>query len=272
MIRSIKTILAPAIVALAVLPGAASAATVRPQYSLVVGTLSSVTTGANGAIAIATPGGTTATIPVNTHTRFLARSSAAYKAGLKSGDQVAAYTVTTATGTAAVTVEYNLKPFGITTRLGGTITAASSGSLTLTTPTNSTYALTVSNKTRYTLDNHGLKAVAINLTNQPALVAAMYMTSGATTARFISLGLPARHLAGVALHGSISTQGVGSLAVTLHSGKTLQVTLPPGTLYVVDGTLVATAPTITSTEKVQVVAVKSAGGTYTASSVWVKTH
>jgi len=270
MSRGIKTLIALGIVALAGLPGAALAAPAQAQNVTVVGTLSGVAAGA--AITVTTPANTQVTIATGPHTRYLAYTGAASRAGFKTGEQVAVFTTGTKTGSLAVTVEYSLTPFGVVTRLGGTITSAAANSLTLSTAANATVAVTTTNKTRYSLDGRGLKAVAAIPTNEPALITGLHMTTGETVARFVGLDLPLKRAQRVVLHGTIGTQGPTTLAVTTRSNRPLQVAISAGTLYVVDGTLVASVPTISSAEKVDIVATRGTGGTYTASSVWVKTH
>jgi hypothetical protein len=256
---------------LAALPGGALAAGAvsHPQRALVVGTLSGT---GSGSITVATANAGAVTISVGSHTHYLARSNAAFTAGLKVGDQLAVYTVTTAAGTMATTVQYDVKPFGVTSQLAGTLTSGAAGSLTLITVANGSFTIKTSTRTRYSLDNRALKGVATLPANEPALVNAIRMTTGETDARFVALGLPAKNVAGVFVRGSIATSGPTSLTVTTRARGTLQIAVTAGTLYVVDGTLVSSAPTITSSEKVDVVATRGAGGALTASSIWVKTH
>jgi hypothetical protein len=244
----------------------AADAAARPQYAVVLGTLSGK---GSGTIAVTTPDAGVATIPVGSHTHYVARSRAAARAGLVSGDQVAVNTMTTSTGTIATSVQYDVKPFGVPLSVTGTTTSVAAGSLTLSTGSSASLAVKITDKTRYTLDGRGLKSVAAIPANEPARVSGTRMTTGEFDARLIALGPPSGR---ILVRGSIATSGLGTLGVTTQANRTLQVTITSGTLYVVDRTLVASAPSITSGQKVDVIATRGTGGVLTASSIWVKTH
>jgi hypothetical protein len=268
MTNWVKRVAALGLLAFVALPGTALAAAQHPQTAVVVGTFGTKTA---NSVSVNTPSGGQATIATTAHTRYIAHSPAAYKAGLKSGEPVAVFTSTTAAGTVAVAVEYDIKPFGVAARVDGTVTSTTSGSVTLATTAGAAITATTTSKTHFTLDRRVLKSFTALPANEPAEITGLSMTTGEFAARFVSLGLPARHVPAYALNGTISTQGPSLLALTTRAHGTLQVAVTPSTLYVVDGALVATAPAITSTEKVTIVASKS-GSVYTADSVWVKTH
>jgi hypothetical protein len=150
------------------------------------GTLSSLT--ATGA-TIATPNNGSLTVTLNTGARYTAHSQAAATAGLKPGVQVAVYG-TSINGTAAAgRLDYDTIAFPAAVfQYTGTVTSASSTSLSLTTASGQSVTVQITSATRY---GSGLAASGATPTftaNQQVRVAAAQYTDGSLVAQ--TIGLP----------------------------------------------------------------------------------
>lgn len=238
------------------------------QRGLLLGSLGSLTA-SSAVVNIA--GGSPTTVSVGAYTRYIAHTQAAAIAGLKSGEQVAVRTVTTAAGVKAGAIEYDTVAFGVPARVVGTITGGTPGStLTITPASGAPVTVQLNTSTKYVVNGTRVSGLTSIPTNQVAMVSALQMTTGGTVASTVSIGQAPAKGQRVVVRGTVASIAGNVITVTVKKNATpVQVQLAPTTSYIVGGKMAPAAPSFTTKERIVIVATRQSDGSLVATTVAV---